>query len=88
MSDLAGQDAISHGNDPNKAIAAVRRFLASKSATPPRGAKSICNRYERMSSEMPDLARALDLELREVLSFDYLPEFITLAVEWIAAHGS
>jgi len=87
LSDLAGQDAAYHDGRPERAIAAVRSFLASKSVTPVRGAASIGRRWEQFRAELPDLARKLSITEGEILSFDYVPDLLHLMISWQRDRG-
>ena len=91
MSDVAGLDPKIHGNDPRKAIDAVRHFLASElrrqvpqQESAPGGA-SIWQRYQRFLSELPHAVSQAKLTANEILSFDYLSDLIELMAKWIAA---
>jgi len=84
LSDLAGQEPRVHGNDPEKAIAAVRRFLAAK-ASPrrTRGADAIWRRYLCFSEALPKLSAACDISHEEVVSFDYLADWGATMAAWM-----
>jgi hypothetical protein len=85
LSDLAGQDARAHHDDPRHVVAAVRRFLAAKSrAERTRGAASIWWRFRQFVTDLPALSQRLELTLAEVTSFDYLPEWLVAARRWVA----
>ena len=90
LSDLAGQDASYHGNDPQHVIKAVRRFLASKgSAVLPadavvRGGASIVARLSRFRHELPAMAASVNISAGEIETFDYLPEWLNFATRWQA----
>lgn len=91
LSDLAGQDAKYHGGKASDLIKAVRSFLAAKARTvlPPqasiRGHTDIVERFERFKAEVETLARQRRLRLEEINSFDYVPDWLSLAVRWQAA---
>lgn len=71
-SDLAGQDIRAHGDDPRKAIRAVRDWLSSHRTgdlTP--GGKLIYERYEGFRAQLPQQARDLNLDHRELTFRDY-----------------
>lgn len=91
LSDLAGQDAKYHGGSIGEMIKAIRSFLAAKAKTvlPPqtsiRGHTDIVERFERFKAEVEVLARQRRLRLDEIDSFDYVPDWLTLAVRWQAA---
>ncbi len=91
MSDVAGLDPKTHGNDPRAAIDAVRHFLASelrqqtqKQQSAPGGA-SILQRYQHFRGELPHAVDGAKLSADEILSFDYLSDLIALMVDWIKA---
>jgi hypothetical protein len=67
ISDIAGQDIHSHGNDVKTAIGELRNWLAtaSKRARLP-GGKDIFNRYKRFQADLPALCDELKLEPAEV----------------------
>jgi hypothetical protein len=91
LSDLAGQDAKYHGGSTSELIRAVRSFLAAKAKTvlPPqtgiRGHSDIVERFERFKAEVEALAKQRRLRLEEINSFDYVPDWLSLAVRWQAA---
>jgi hypothetical protein len=91
MSDVAGLDPKIHGNDPRKAMDAVRHFLASelrgqnpRQESAPGGA-SIWRRYQRFLGELPSAVYHAKLTAAEILSFDYLSDLIELMADWIKA---
>jgi hypothetical protein len=88
LSDLAGQDAAYHGNVPERAIDAVRAFLASKSRTHVRGSGAIKARYGRFRAELPRLAAALEIGDQEILSFDYLTDWLRVMSAWLVQRGA
>jgi hypothetical protein len=73
LSDIAGQDIRQHGNDPAKAVGAVRDWLAAsrpKSAKPLPGATAIMRHYSEFQANLPAMLRAIDLESTELGFFD------------------
>jgi hypothetical protein len=83
MSDIAGQDAKIHSNDPIKAINCVRTFLARKSGiTPFMGGKAIADRFAEFKNHLPVMAATAHLDPDELDTFDYLPELISLMIAW------
>ena len=72
MSDIAGQDIRSHGNDPSQAISHIRNWLnaASGRRTIP-GGVSINARYQRFQAELPGICEELQLTVEEVTYNDY-----------------
>lgn len=86
LSDLAGQDAKAHGNDPKGAVSAVRAFLSAKNGgSRTRGPEAIWSRYQRFRADLPRLAQSLELTMAEIHGFDLLRDFLQLAAQWIAA---
>lgn len=67
ISDIAGQDIRSHGNDVKTAIGEVRSWLAtaSKRKKLP-GGKDIFDRYARFQTDVPKLCVASNLQPDEV----------------------
>jgi hypothetical protein len=67
ISDIAGQDIHSHGDDVKTAIRELRTWLAtaSKRSKLP-GGKDIFDRYRRFQADLPALCKALKLEPAEV----------------------
>jgi len=87
MSDVGGQDAKIHHNNPFEAINCVRGFLASKSGKSPFvGAKLIAQRYEHFARDLPVMAANEQLTLDELKSLDYLRDLIALMTAWQASH--
>ena len=90
LSDLAGQDAAYHGNDVRELIRAVRGFLAAKAkqVLPPavlvRGHGAIADRFDQFRRELPALARSAGIEPEEIVSLDYVPDWLMLAARWQA----
>jgi len=88
LSDLAGQDAAYHANDPGLAIKAVRGFLAAKaksvlsSDVMVRGDSAITKRFARFNAELPALALAADISTSEIASFGYVADWLSLAAAW------
>ncbi len=90
LSDLAGQDARYHGGSASELIKAVRSFLAAKAKTvlpqtSIRGHTDIVERFERFKAEVEALAGQRRLRLEEISSFDYVADWLALAVRWQAA---
>ncbi len=92
LSDLSGQDASYHGNQPDLAIQAIRSFLASKArgimpaGVPIRGHASISSRFSRFNAELSTLASALQISTQEIGSLGYVAEWLGLATAWQANH--
>jgi hypothetical protein len=88
LSDLAGQDSGVHGNDPERAVAAVRAFLSAKDPlNRTRGPDAIWKRYERFGTALPRLAKRFELRLEEVLGFDFLRDYLRITADWIKAEA-
>lgn len=85
-SDVAGLDPKIHGNEPGRAIAAVRAFLVPGNpmhgARRP-GAAHIWARYQEFQRRMRRAARELHLTMVELRSWDYVPDLQALMVDWI-----
>jgi hypothetical protein len=72
ISDIAGQDIRSHGDDPKTAIALVRNCVRSTSPTVSvPGGETIAARYEVFRQELPSLCRGLQLSPAELTFVDY-----------------
>lgn len=83
-SDLAGQDVRAHGNDPARAVAAVRAMLATAmegEAQVP-GVAAILARYADFLAELPDLCDVLHIDCTEL----QFVEFRSLIAAWLARH--
>jgi len=82
LSDLSGQDARAHGDDPQSAVEAVRAFLSAKNVgTRTRGPAAIWSRYDRF-------AEKLELEPSEIRGFDFLRAYLEIVAEWIKADAT
>ncbi|HEX8904449.1 MAG TPA: hypothetical protein VF771_06390 [Longimicrobiaceae bacterium] len=83
-SDIAGQDIRAHGNDPERAIAAVRAMLATAAGGTARipGPALICDRYARFQHELPALCRALHVHPSEL----QFVELRSLMAAWLKQH--
>ena len=79
-SDISGQDIRAHGDEPRTAIRAVRDWLNShrRGVLIP-GGKAIFERYERFRAQLPQQARDLKLDHRELTFADYAH----LVVGWL-----
>ena len=86
LSDLAGQDAKAHRNEPKAVVQAARAFLAAKNGgLRTRGADIIWGRFERFSADLPRLAARFELSPAEITGFDYLRDFVQIVARWIEA---
>lgn len=86
LSDLAGQDAMSHNNEPAKVIAAVRNFLSAKKSPGAhmRGEAAIADRYARFRAAVASLAPTLGISATEIVRFDYLRDWMSATTWWLA----
>jgi hypothetical protein len=67
LSDVAGQDAHAHHNDPKTAVAEVRGWLrtASGQTTIP-GGEEIWSRYLRFQQQLPEIGREMKVRTEEM----------------------
>lgn len=80
-SDIAGQDIRAHNNDPRSAVRAVRDWLSSyRSGVLIPGGKIVFERYEAFLAQLPQQARDLKLDHRELTFGDYTH----LVVGWLS----
>ena len=84
LSDLSGQDIRAHGDDPVKAVRAVRDWLSQ--FTPENvllpGARKMAERYALFLADLPALLDEVGIERTELIYNDYT----TLVVGWIKAN--
>lgn len=83
-SDIAGQDIRAHGDQPARAIAAVRAMLSTAldgRARLPGDAK-LRGRYARFRAELPSICRRIHLRVSEL----QFVEFRFLLRDWLTAH--
>ncbi|HEY1935894.1 MAG TPA: hypothetical protein VGG99_28140 [Acetobacteraceae bacterium] len=82
ISDISGQDIAAHGNDPGKAIKAVRDWLSISKAgiRRPPGAAAISARYGRFTSELPRICADAELDVGELTFVEYAD----IASTWLA----
>jgi hypothetical protein len=82
LSDIAGQDIRQHGNEPARAVGAVRDWLATsrpKAAKPLPGGAAIMKHYAEFEASLPEMLRKAELDSGEVGFFDranFMDEFI------------
>jgi hypothetical protein len=83
-SDIAGQDIRAHGNQPAKAIAAVRGMLATALGGAARipGEAKINERFTQFRKELPGICRPLHVKPREL----QFVETRSLVEEWLTSH--
>lgn len=80
LSDLAGQDAHAHHNDPRTAVIEVRNWLRSVDGHPGlRGGVQTWSRYLLFRRELPQICRAMRLTVEEITFTD----LIAAAAEWL-----
>lgn len=72
MSDIAGQDILSHENDPQTLIRQIRTWLrtASKRRTIPGGEK-MWQRFQQFQQELPAICQQLHIQVAELTFVDY-----------------
>jgi hypothetical protein len=83
LSDIAGQDIKSHGNDPERLIATVRDWLQSQTARPIPGRVFTVRQFRRCKDETPALLAAVQ---KTEADLDNYPDYYDLVVEWIATN--
>jgi hypothetical protein len=87
LSDLAGIDPGYHQNNPQLVISRVRKFLASKSSGKSiRGANAIFKRYKKFNLKLHTIAQTKGISKKEIESFDYINDWVGLAIVWMAAN--
>lgn len=72
ISDIAGQDIREHDDDPERAIAQLRAWLATlprRDVLP--GGAAITGRYRDFRSELPDILAAMGVQPGEMVFADY-----------------
>lgn len=84
ISDIAGQDVRTHGDDPRAVIPHVRNWLndASGRTTIPGGAE-ILRRYELFQDDLPAMCAAVKVEIEELTFVDYA----TFVTEWLRGNS-
>lgn len=84
LSDAAGMDVKTHYGDPVKLIGAVRGFLVAKSQQRKLpGHRFIAKRHALFFSKLPLLAKAQNLKISEIKSWDYANDLQAIIVQWI-----
>ncbi|HEX8210010.1 MAG TPA: hypothetical protein VF584_07470 [Longimicrobium sp.] len=83
-SDIAGQDIRAHGNEPKRAVSAVRGMLATALAGTARvpGEAKILSRFNSFRKALPGFCEALHVRVKE-LQFAETRSFVE---EWITRH--
>jgi len=74
ISDIAGQDIVSHGGNPKQAIWLVRDWLsdAEPSAVKKPGGTTIAERYELFRHDLPEMCTRVGLAVHELTFNDYV----------------
>jgi hypothetical protein len=80
ISDIAGQEVKAHGRNPERAIAGVRDWLASRRKGLP-GGTSVAKRYRKFLRALPGLCKEADREM-DKLTF---PDFVEMIEAWLDA---
>jgi hypothetical protein len=84
LSDLGGNDPVSHNNDPHQIIRAVMRFLhVTPKGRVLQGAQITIERFERFKEALPDMAAELGRAHNEVDAYDDYRVFLALLVEFL-----
>jgi len=82
-SDIAGQDIMAHGGDPELAIKAVRDWLrANKPAISIPSGSRVARRYRQFQYDLPKLCESLRLDFDELTFIDYQ----NIVVQWLRAN--
>lgn len=81
-SDIAGQDAEAHGNDPDRVIVHIRNWLATAGGADLPGGEEIVRRYHLFRSELPALCEALHLNPEKLIFADYAKQVVV----WLRAN--
>lgn len=85
LSDMAGQDAKAHDDEPRKLVDCVRNFLIAKKGwgSGALGGKEIWNRFESFKAQLPAMAVRARLDSSELNTFEYLNEWLYLVTRWL-----
>lgn len=84
LSDLGGNDPVSHNGDPLQLMAAVTRFLhISPSGKVLAGPKSVFVRFTRFKDGLQTMAAALDRDVHEVHPFREYRVYLALLNEFL-----
>ena len=80
LSDIAGQDIQAHGDEPVRAIAAIRDWLASgQRKRPPPGGAEIGRRFQTFAADLPRILAGIPIERAELTFSDYT----NIAAAWL-----
>jgi hypothetical protein len=83
VSDIAGQDIVPHGDDPARAIQAVRDWLAASLPSAARrlaGSRAIIARYNTFIKDLP---RSCDLMERDWKNLTFT-DHVEMVSDWMA----
>jgi len=83
ISDLRGQDTKNHNDDPQKAVQAVREWLAGPTLERVRrhGASQIWDRFQQFEEKLPSICEGINILPGELT----YPEYVQLVKEFIIA---
>ena len=84
VSDIAGQDIRPHGDNPGKAVAATRNWLATISRRKLPGATELNRMYAAFCSERPEILDQLHIREDEL----QFVEYVHFALEWLQDRDS
>ena len=88
ISDIAGQDIEAHGDEPTRAIQAVRTWLAASKAGmdhPPGGA-AIVARFDQFSADLPAICAATEREVADLTFTEFADAVSTWLQREFARH--
>jgi hypothetical protein len=83
MSDAAGLDPRSHGDDPLKLVACIRDFLASGLDPRPIGATGIFSLYNDFQVALPAIMAKAKLTLADIEPLTAFNDWYLLATRWL-----
>ncbi|RJF87993.1 hypothetical protein D3874_13975 [Oleomonas cavernae] len=82
ISDLAGSDIQAHGDSPERAIKAVRNWLATNGGRTPIGGEALCDRYQIFHKiDLPLTQKHLSLVDEDMTFTDY----VLIVRDWLEA---
>lgn len=89
LSDVGGLDAKIHNGDQKTAISAVRSFLVAKSGAQGNwpGGGHIWKRFNLFQELLRSSARARNISLPELKSWQYVNDLQAMIAQWIKANG-
>jgi hypothetical protein len=84
LSDLGGNDPVSHNGDPEEVIAAVTRYLhVTPTGKVLPGPRSAASRFARFKEGLPAMAAALDRDQQEVQPYRDYRVYLSLLNEFL-----